>query len=136
MIADDVKALLYDCIDSFEQLGILLLLHRKRGEAWAPAAIARELNLDADAARKALDHLCRRSLLDVRGDGAASLFNYAPGNPGVESAVGGLAEAYEENLLEVMQLMNKNAIERVRTSALTAFADAFLIGGGGNKKDG
>lgn len=136
MIADDVKSLLYDFIESFEQLGILLLLHRKRGEAWTPGAVAAELNLDTDAAKKALEHLCRRHLVEVSGEKAAARFMYHPGSPGMEAAVRGLAEAYEENLLEVMQLMNKNAIERVRTSAMTAFADAFLIGGGGKKKDG
>lgn len=136
MIADNVRALLYDCIESFEQLGILLLLQRRRGDEWAPASVAGELNLDSDVAKKALEHLCRRNLVAARVEGKAAFFRYGPGNPALESAVSGLAEAYQESLLEVMQLMNKNAIERVRTSALRTFADAFLIGGGGSKKDG
>jgi hypothetical protein len=45
-----------------------------------------------------------------------------------------LAEAYGARRLEVMRALSKNAVERVRTSAIRMFADAFLIGR--KKKDG
>jgi hypothetical protein len=136
MISDDVKTLLRDCIDSFEQLEILLLLHRRRDDTWAPDSIEGELNLDADAAETALEDLCRWSLIEVRVEGGVRCYRYRPDTPGLEATIHALAKAYEEHRLEVIKLMNKNAIERVRTSAMRAFADAFVVGGGGKKKDG
>lgn len=138
MISEDVKALLRDHIESFEQLEILLLLHRRPGDTWTPDSVARELsmNMDPDDAEAALDDLYRRSLAYVRGDGAERLYQYRQGAPNLEATIHALSEGYEEHRLEVIKLMNKNAIERVRTSAMRTFADAFFVGGGGKKKDG
>jgi hypothetical protein len=85
-------------------------------------------------AAEALDRLCRGDLLAVRTDGDAVLFMYSPSDVGLDGAVTDLAQAYNENRLEVIKLMSANVIERVRTSAMRAFADAFLLGG--KKKDG
>lgn len=136
VISDAVKALLRDCIESFEQLEILLLLHRMRGDAWTPESLAGELNLAPAAAADALDHLRRWNLTQVRAQGQRLLFRYHAATPSLESTIHALAETYEEHRVEVMKLMNKHAIERVRTSAMRAFADAFFVGGGGKKKDG
>ena len=38
-----------------------------------------------------------------------------------------LVEVYEEQPIEIIKLMSANAIERVRTAALRAFADAFVL---------
>jgi hypothetical protein len=135
MISEKAKALLRDHIESFEQLEILLLLHRRRDDTWVPDSVATELKLDPDNMDEALGHLCRAHLA-VRVEGAARPFQYSPGNPATDAAVGDLAQAYADNRLEVMNLMNTNAIERVRTSAMRAFANSFLLGGGGNKNDG
>ncbi len=138
MISDDVKALLRDHIESFEQLEILLLLHRRRGDTWTPDSVARALsmNMDPDDAATALEDLCRSSLVDVRVDGAGRSYRYRQGAPNLEATIHALSEGYEEHRLEVIKLMNKNAIERVRTSAMRTFADAFFVGVGGKKKDG
>jgi hypothetical protein len=134
MISEDVKALLRDRIESFEQLEILLLLRRMHGDTLAPNAVERELNLGSIDVAKALEDLCRGNLIEVRAGGEAPLFIYGPGTPRLEAAVNDLAKAYDDNRLEVMKLMNRYAIERVRTSAMRAFADAFILGGGGKKE--
>jgi len=138
MIPEDVKGLLRDYIESFEQLEILLLLHRRRDDTWTPDSVASALsmNMDPDDAEAALQDLCRRSLVDVRVDGAEQCYRYRQSAPGLEATIHALSEGYEEHRLEVIKLMNKNAIERVRTSAIRTFADAFFVGGGGKKKDG
>jgi hypothetical protein len=136
MISEDVKALLRDHIESFEQLEILLLLHRRRGDTWTPDSAASELNLDPDAAATALEDLCRGGIAEVSGEGGARRYQYRQGTPTMEATIHALAEGYDEHRLEVIKLMNKNAIERVRTSAMRAFADAFFVGGGGKKSDG
>jgi hypothetical protein len=135
MISEHAKALLRDHIESFEQLEILLLLHRRRGEILDPDAVATELKMDFDTVTDALAHFCREHLA-IRIEGEGRRFRYGPDRPGLDEAVGDLAESYDENRLEVINLMNTNAIERVRTSAMRAFANSFLLGGGGKKNDG
>lgn len=135
MISEHAKALLRNHIESFEQLEILLLLHRKRGDALDADAVTMELKLDFDTVTEALGHLCRANLA-VRVEGEGRRFRYGPDRPVMDEAVGNLAESYDENRIEVINLMNTNAIERVRTSAMRAFANSFLLGGGGKKNDG
>jgi hypothetical protein len=135
MISENAKALLRDHIESFEQLEILLLLHRKRSDILDPDAVAMELKLDSDTVTEALVHLCRARLA-VRVEDAGRRFRYGPDRPGMDDAVGNIAGSYDENRLEVINLMNTNAIDRVRTSAMRAFANSFLLGGGGKKNDG
>lgn len=134
MIPDDVQTLLRDCIESFEQLEILLLLLKRPGETWAPDAVATaiKLSLSEDAAAEALAHLRRWNLIEGEARGR---YRYNPANR-LDATIRALATVYEDERLEVMRLMNQNAIERVRTSALRAFSDAFFVGGGGKKKDG
>jgi hypothetical protein len=133
VISDDVKTLLRDCIESFEHLEVLLLLHRKPDDTWTADAVvaASMLNLAEDIATDALAHLHRWKLIE----GEARRYRYNPSNR-LDATIRALATVYEEDRLEVMRLMNQNAIERVRTSALRAFADAFFVGGGGKKTDG
>lgn len=135
MISEDAKALLRDHIESFEQLEILLLLHRRRSDTLDSDAVALDLKLDPDIVSESLVHLSRARLA-VRVEGRPRLFRYGPDRPGLDAAVSNLAESYDDNRLEVINLMNTNAIDRVRTSAMRAFANSFLLGGGGKKNDG
>jgi hypothetical protein len=134
MISDNAKALLRDHIESFEQLEILLLLRRRGADTVDSDAIAIELKLDFDTVTEVLGHLCRGHLA-ARVGGEARLFRYSADRPGMDAAVSNIAQSYAENRLEVINLMNTNAIERVRTSAMRAFANSFLLGGG-KKNDG
>jgi hypothetical protein len=133
MISDDVNTLLRDCIESFEQLEVLLLLHRTPGQPWTADAVstATPLKLSLDVAEEALAHLRRWKLVE----GEARIYRYNPANR-LDATVRALAAVYEDDRLEVMKIMNQNAIERVRTSALRAFADSFFVGKGGKKSDG
>ena len=133
-LTDAVTALLADRIESFEQLETLLLLRQHRDQAWTPKSVGEKLGIAATTAAEALEHLCRKNLLDDRVDGEALRFRYAPATPDLDGAVSALARAYGERRLEVMTLVSANAVARVRTSATRMFADAFLIGR--RKKDG
>jgi DNA-binding transcriptional ArsR family regulator len=123
-----VRALLRDHIGSFEQLEVLLLLHREADRAWPPDAVAAELSIASPAAQEALESLQRANLLAAAREGESVLFRYALAGARLEAAVQGLARAYHESPVEVVKLMSANTIERVRTSALRTFADAFLLG--------
>jgi len=52
---------------------------------------------------------------------------YALAPPPRGETLARLVEVYEEQPIEIIKLMSTNAIERVRTAALRAFADAFVL---------
>lgn len=133
---EELGAFLRERVESFEQLEILLLLHREQNESWTDATVAAELRLAQGLAADALDHLCRGNLLDVRVGKESLLFRYAAGTPDLMVAVDHLARAYRERRIDVLRLLSTQAVERVRTSAIRLFADAFLIGGSKTKKEG
>jgi hypothetical protein len=126
----DVKHLLVDSIESYEQLEILLLL-RADAHEWTPNRVAAQLGIDVESTRHALDHLVGRDLLERR----ERAYRYRPRVVGLAEAVAGLAVAYRgERRLQVMRAVNANAMKRVRSSAARLFADAFVLGKG--RQDG
>lgn len=82
---------------------------------------------------EAIEHLRRRGLVDVPPGAERDSYRYAPYKPELGKVVDALARAYDEDRLGVMNLMNVNAIERVRNQALRTFAEAFVVG---RKKNG
>jgi hypothetical protein len=130
----ELQAFLWESVPSYEHLQSLLLLRGQRDRAFSVASVAELLRIPETLVEPALSDLCRQNLLEVRGGADAILFTYSPANPPLADLADRLAEANERYPLEVMQLMNSNAIRRVRTEALHRFANAFLVGRG--KKDG
>ena len=108
-------------IDSVEQLEILLLLHRHPERTWTAEAVARELRISALSAGERLEDLARDAILS-RGEGPAVEYRYAPARPGLEEAVAGLARAYAERRVTVINLIFSKPVDKIRT-----FADAFLL---------
>jgi hypothetical protein len=125
----EVQAFLRDRVESYEQLAILLLL-RTRGSdsSWSPSAVAKELHLPESVAEQELQAFCRQGLSSVAVYPDRVEFRYRPESPELAILVEKLAEAYESQRVEVMQMMTTNAIERVRARALRTFANAFLVG--------
>lgn len=126
------EALLRECVHSFEELEVLAFLHRARPEAATTDRIAAALGIAAAAATDALRELAGRDLVAAEA-GAEPRFRCPPLAPELDAAVAALAHAYHDNRLAVVKLMSENAIRRMRTGALRAFSDAFVIG---RKSDG
>jgi hypothetical protein len=119
--------LLREHVETYEQLEVLLLLHRDRNRTWNADAAGTALSLSPEAAADALDHLYGRGLLAMAPSGSARLFRYALTRGHTDEAVARLAREYGENRLEIIKLMSAYAIERVRTAAIRAFAVAFVL---------
>ena len=128
----ELRAFLRDKILSYEQLETLLLLRSRPDENFSPGSVAGVLHVPEDAAAAVLDHLCSQNLLEVQFGTGSLLFSYRPGSAALSRVVDELAESYDFNRLTVVNLMNANAFERVRTQALNTFANAFILG---RKKD-
>lgn len=126
-LPEDLQAFLRDHIESYEQLEIVLLLQSRPHQSMESAAVAAELRLPESIVDEALDSLCQRRLLARTPDPVAPLFQYRPATSSLGELVSELARVNHERRLDVMRLMNANAIERLRTRALSTFADAFLV---------
>ena len=124
----ELQAFLRDKILSYEQLETLLLLRRRADETFSHGSVAEVLHIPDEVAGEVLDHLLGHDLLVVRVGPEGRLFEYRPQNPFLAAVVDQLAESYDNNRLTVMNLMNTNAIQRVRTRALNTFTSAFILG--------
>lgn len=130
-LPEDVRALLHEHIETYEQLEVLLLLRRERYEDWTIAALAARLHVREELIGSAVERLESGGwVATVSGVGAVR-YAYRPGSSGLDAAAGRLEREYAEQPIRIIQLMSANAIERVRTAALHTFADAFVL----NNKD-
>jgi len=127
----DVRALLHEHIETYEQLEILLLLRRERYEEWTLAALAARLHVGEELVGSALERLKSGGLVVMTAAIPAPRFAYRPATPGLDATAGRLDREYAERPVRIIQLMSANAIERVRTAALHTFADSFVL----KKKD-
>jgi hypothetical protein len=129
-LPDDVRALLHEHVESYEQLETLLLLRRERYEEWTIEGMAARLHVRAELIETALAGLKLSDLVEATGV-APARFAYRPRSAALDAAAGRLEREYAERPILVIQLMSANSIERLRTAALHTFADAFVL----KKKD-
>jgi hypothetical protein len=127
-VSEDVKRLLAEHIESYEELEALLCLWGTTARAWTIDDLAQALKISAESAAAAVTRLVEQKLI-TRRPADVPTFACASGQDELHRTIQRLAKAYEEERLAVIQLMNANAIERVRTAAMRTFADAFLVGG-------
>jgi hypothetical protein len=120
-LPEDVRQFIADHIESVEQLEILLLLHQHGGRVWTAESVARELRIAPLSAGERLDELARASILS-RIQGSATEYRYAPGSASLQAAVSGLATAYSERRVTVINFIFSKPVDKIRT-----FADAFRL---------
>jgi hypothetical protein len=125
-LPEDVCALLNEHIESYEQLEVLLLMRRERYEEWTVTGLAARLHVHAELIGSALEGLKAGGLVTAIS-AAPPRFAYRPTSSGLDAAAGRLDREYAERPIRIIQLMSTNAIERLRTAALHAFADAFVL---------
>lgn len=123
-IPEDVHRFILHCIDSVEQLEILLLLHGSPGTDRSPEGVARELYSNPDSVARRLASLAAKDLL-VAGH-SPSTYRYQPKSPELAATVTRLADTYRERRVAVITLLASNPMDNVR-----AFSDAFRL----RKKD-
>jgi hypothetical protein len=123
---DDLQRFLRDCVQSYEELEVLLLLHRDRSKEWTPVEAAAALRLTSEAAGTALENLLASALLRRRPE---RRYRCEPGDPALEALIAKLADASVHNRIRLVQVMSKNALDRLRVASLRTFAEAFRIKG-------
>lgn len=133
-IGPNAHALLRDHITSLELLEVLLFLRERAGQGWSAPQIAELVHVAPELVAAALDALRSRQLVTNVSAASEPLFGYAPGYPKLAAATDELARDFTERRAAVLSVMSANAIERVRSGALSTFADALLPGG--RRRDG
>ena len=125
MVFEALRAFLREYIDSFESLEVLLLLRRER-TACTAEELCRRLKTRGPLIDDALASLVRACLVNT-DQGMLTLYTYADEDSARDAIVGSLERVYRDEPIRIMQLMTANAIERLRTSTIRAFADAFVV---------
>jgi predicted transcriptional regulator len=125
MVGEAVRVFLHDYIDSFESLEVLLLLRRERTGCTAEE-LCRRLKTRAPLIDDALASLVRTHLVNTEQT-TLTLYTYADEDSARDAIVESLESIYRDEPIQIMRLMSTNAIERLRTSTIRAFADAFVV---------
>lgn len=120
-------------VHSFEDLEVLLLAHRRRGQKFDATDAARTLNIEQELAVGSLTKFVAAGIMS-ESLGNPSLYEYSA--EGIfDERVGELVRAHEEQRIAVITTIASNAIVRVKSSAIKTFAEAFLLRKD-RKKDG
>jgi hypothetical protein len=120
-LPEAVRRLIADHIDSVEQLEILLLLFQHPERSWTAESVARELRVSPMSAGDRLKDMARAAIFS-KVQGAEGEYRYAPESPQLAEAVAGLAAAYSERRVTVINLIFSKPVDKIRT-----FADAFRL---------
>ncbi len=114
----DVREFILAC-GSVSQLEVVLLL-RRRPEAWTPTRVAEELGITPEAASAQLSTLHDWGLLVP--DPATFGYRYAPRVPELAALVDKVATAYAERRVRVIRLIYSRPATAVRQ-----FSEAFRL---------
>lgn len=124
---DDVRDFLRDHVETYEELEALVFLARQRRRSATAAEVGAGARLPTLIAVKALDDLRRGGLVDEVREGHRVRYVFWPATPALARAADRFVAVYEANPVDVIQLMSAAALERLRTTASRAFAEAFVI---------
>jgi predicted ArsR family transcriptional regulator len=111
---------LYSCVDSFDHLEILLLLHRSAAARTA-REIASDLALSHDTARAHLETLAARGLVEI-AIAAEPAYRYAPRNDDLRRHSEQLALYYVQAPATILRRLASGPGRSVKR-----FADAFRL---------
>lgn len=118
-----IERLLRERVATYDQLEVLLCLSSGSAEPRSSRDVAVALSKPEAAVGEALNALTKAGLLrQVMG---SARFRYEPETPELELAVRELSLMHEQDRVQVIKLMSAQAIARLRTSALRAFARHF-----------
>ena len=115
----ELRAFLYSCIDSVEQVEILVLLCREGGP-WTARATAGRVGLPDAVARHHLETLAARGLLQI-SVASEVLYSYAPKNADLRRYADQLSEQYATARMAIMRFVVSHS------RRLKRFSDAFKL---------
>jgi len=118
-VPEEVRRFVLQCIDSVEQLEVLLLLHGSPAVVWSAEAVATTLYSNPDSITRRLNGLHARGLLAAI---EVSSYRYLPRTPELDATVSLVADTYRLRRVAVITVIASKPMENVR-----AFSDAFRL---------
>jgi hypothetical protein len=115
----ELRAFVFSCIDSVEQVQVLVLLCGGDGP-WTARRVAQETGLSDHAARHHLESMVARGLVAVTVAAEASTWRYGPKSDTLRRLGDQLVEQYRQAPMSVVRLVASNARPSIRR-----IADAF-----------
>jgi hypothetical protein len=117
----ELRAFVYSCIDSVEQVQVLVLLGSSE-RPWTARLVAQEMSLSDHAARHHLESMAARGLVAVTVSGDAATWRYAPKSDTLRRLGDELVAAYQRSPMAVIRLVATNARPSIRS-----ISDAFRL---------
>lgn len=124
---EELKRFLAEHVEGLEELVVLGVLETRGSGGTTLLELTDSVPFPADTTRGVLDKLAARGLVTCSVLEPAE-YRFAPPEELRKPLEHALAQ-YREDPMAVLMLLSSNSIERLRNSALRAFADAFRIGG-------
>lgn len=117
----ELRAFVYSCIDSVDQLQVLVLLGTGEGP-WTARLVAQQMSLSDHAVRHHLESMAARGLVVVTVAGDAATWRYAPKSDTLRRLGDELVAAYQRVPMAVIRLVATNARPSIRS-----ISDAFRL---------
>ncbi len=121
-VSPKLRRLLEAPLDTFEKLEICMVLWTAAARTQSPRELAARVQLPIDLVEHALADLVAAHFVELAG-GLARLTVPADLVPDVQA----LVELYATDRLTIVRTLSELAMDRVRSMAARAFADAFQI---------
>jgi len=126
-LPEDVRLLLRTRIETYEQIEVLRVLHSDAKRGWSCAELGEQLHVAVQFVTAAVDALDSGGFVLRSARETGERVSYSPTSPEIKASAERLLQEYRARPLRIIQLISTYAIERVRTGALRAFADAFVL---------
>lgn len=111
-----------ETVEELETLAALAALTGGEGQAWVDvASLAAQTKLEPSSFGATLGALASRHAIELADDGRRTRLALDAG------LLADLLSQYRSNPVAVLKLLNALAIQRLRSGATRAFADAFLL---------
>jgi hypothetical protein len=117
---------LREYIETFEDLEVTLGVAEHGRTGTNLERLVESVQIDAPTVRGIVERLHRRGVL-ILADDASGTCVVDWSLPGIAAVLEQLAADYRLNRIRVMSELTANALDRVRTAAIRAFAQAFVI---------
>lgn len=120
-IEQAVQQFIYDQIESVPHLEALLLLWNSRPQPWLTTNLAKRLYVDEPVARRLLQDLARRQLVDAAADPPDS-FRYKSESAERDQLIAAVDATYRREVVRISTLIHTKP-----SASIQAFARAFRL---------
>lgn len=125
----ELAQFLFDYVESYEELQVVACLGVGRELWWEPESVTRDCGVEESATLSALERFAALGVLVKQGSDSSVRFRLHDDFQGRSYIFDRLALEYRQNRVQLIEMMTRNAIGRVRASALRTFAECFRIRG-------